>query len=335
VIPVNRRTFLSALCIAALVPATARAQARKVYRVAILAPNVTSSILGAFIEALRERGWVVGRNLQVEIHDTKGDPARAEALAEAAAREGVDLIATNVTATAIAAHRATKVVPIVMLSSSFPVEGGLAESLARPGGNVTGVTLYAGSLLFGKFVELLHVLVPGLRELGVLWGYAPPSYKPEQIAPAIHELHRGAKALNIAVRFWQTGTERDLDAALQAVSAAPLDALLVTSGIIHSRPEILPRIVQVVSQQRLPVLTDFNGPLFTKTAVLAYAVDQKELAARAASLADRILKGAKPGELPIEQPAKYGLTVNLPVAKALGVTVPRSLLVGADRVIGD
>jgi putative ABC transport system substrate-binding protein len=196
------------------------------------------------------------------------------------------------------------------------------------------MTIYAGSLLFGKFVDLLHQLVPTLRELGVLWGYAPPSYRPEQVAPALDELQRATNALNINLRFWQTGTERDLEAALAAAARAPLDALFVTAGLIHSRSEIAPRIVRFVLQRRLPALTDFTGPLLTAGgAVLAYSVEPKELAARAAYLVDRILKGAKPGELPIEQPTKYELTVNLKAAKALGLSIPPSLVMRADRVI--
>jgi putative ABC transport system substrate-binding protein len=333
--PVNRRTLVNGFCIAALVPTIARAQVvGKVYRVGVLTPNPASPLPGLLIAALRERGWVVGRNLAVEIHDTKGDPERAEALAKDLVREPVDLIVTNVTATAMAARRATSVIPIVMLTSSFPVEAGLATSLARPGGNVTGMTLYAGGLLFGKFVQLLRELVPTLRELGVLWGYAPPSYRPEQVAPATDELRRAAKALNINVRFWQTGTEGNLEAALATAASAPLDALFVTAGVIHSRPDTAPRIARFVLQRRLPALTDFPGPLFTAGgAVLAYAVEVKELAARAAYLVDRILKGAKPGELPIEQPTKYELTVNLKTAKALGLNIPHSLVIRADRVI--
>jgi putative ABC transport system substrate-binding protein len=331
-IPVSRRTLVGGFWIAALVPTSARAQvAGKVYRVGVLSPNPTAATLDLLIAALHERGWVVGRNLAVEMHDTKGDPERAEALARDLARKPVDLIVTSVTATAMAARRATTVVPIVMLTSGFPVEGGLANSLARPGGNVTGVTLYAGGLLFGKFVQLLRDLVPTLRELGVLWGYAPPSYRPEQVAPATEELTRAARALNIAVRFWETATQEHLEAALAAAARAPLDALFVTAGVIHSRPDVAPRIARFVLQQRLPALTDW--PLFTTGAVLAYAVEQKELVARAADLVDRILKGAKPGELPIEQPTKYELTVNLKTAKALGLNVPHSLLIRADRVV--
>ncbi len=329
----DRRTLVIGVCATVLVPMSARAQtAGRVYRVGLLTPTATATI-DSLIAALRERGWMVGRNLVVEIRYTQGDPERAETLARDLVQERVDVIVTNVTATAMAARRATSVIPIVMLTSGFPVEGGLAKSLARPGGNVTGMTLYAGGLLFGKFVQLLRELVPSLRELGVLWSYAPPSYRPEQVAPATDELRRAAKALNVKLRFWQTGTEGDLGSALTAAANAPLDALFVTSGLIHALPEIRARIARFALQRRLPTLTDFPGGFFAEGAVLAYSVEVKELTDRTASFVDRILKGAKPGELPIEQPTKYELSVNLKTAKALGLNIPHSLLIRADRVI--
>lgn len=332
----NRRTLVIGLCTAALVPMSAGAQMpARVYRVGYLTPGPAPWLTDPLIAALRERGWMVGRNLVVESRYTQGDPARAEALARDLVQDGVDLIVTNVTATAMAARRATSVIPIVMYTSGFPVEGGLAKSLARPGGNVTGMTIYAGGgVLFGKFVELLRELVPSLRELGVLWGYAPPSYRLEQVAPAIDELRGAGKALSVNVWFWQTGTESDLGAALAAAASAPLDALFVTGGVIHGLPEIAARIARFALQRRLPTLTDFPGGFFAAGgAVLAYAVEVKELAARTAHFVDRILKGAKPGELPIEQPTKYELSVNLKTAKALGVNIPHSLLLRAVRVI--
>lgn len=332
----DRRAIVSGLAVAALVPMTARAQiAGRVYRVGILQPLPSRQLADALIEALRERGWMVDRDLIVEVQQTHGDPQRAEALARELVLKRVDVIVTILTATALAARRATSVTPIVMLASGFPVEGGLAKSLAHPGGNVTGLTVYAGGgALFGKFVELLRELVPSLRELGVLWGYAPPSYRPEQLAPATEELHRAAKAMNVNVRFWQTGTESDLESALAAAGSAPLDALLVTAGVIHNLPDIAPRIIRFVRQRRLPALTDSTGPLFTAGgAVLAYATDAKELATRGADFVDRILKGARPGDLPIEQPTRYYLTVNLKAAKALGLSIPQPLLLRADQVV--
>lgn len=331
----NRRTLVIGVSTTVLVPMSARAQtAGRVYRVGLLTPGA-SALIDSLIAALRERGWMVGRNLVVEIRYTQGDPQRAEALARDLVQERVDVIVTNVTATAMAARRATSVIPIVMLTSGFPIEGGLARSLARPGGNVTGMTIYAGGgALFGKFVQLLRELVPSLRELGVLWSYAPPSYRPEQVAPATEELRRAAKALKVNVWFWQTGTESDLGSALAAAAGAPLEALFVTAGLIHGLPDIAARIARFALQRRLPALTDFAGGFFAAGgAVLAYSAEAKELAGRTAHFVDRILKGAKPGELPIEQPTKYELSVNLKTAKALGLNIPRSLVIRADRVI--
>jgi putative ABC transport system substrate-binding protein len=331
---VARRTLLMGLSTTLLAPATARAQAsERVHRVGILSPTRTP-LIDALTAALAERGRVSGRKLLVEIRETQGDPGRAEALARELVRAGMDVIVTNVTATAMAARRATSVTPIVMLTSSFPVEGGLAASLTRPGGNVTGMTIYAGALLFGKFVQLLHDLVPSLRELGVFWSYAPPSYTPAQVAPAIDEMNRAAKGFNMNVRFWQTGTQADLGAALAAAAHAPLDALFVTTGLTHALPEARERLVRFVVQRRLPALTDFAAALFAAGgAVLAYSVQPKELVDRTADFVDRILKGTKPAALPIEQPAKYELVVNLKAARAIGLDVPRSLLIRADRVI--
>jgi len=339
---VDRRRFLvtalAGALTAPLAPTNARAQASKsVYRIGVLSPGGAPPLLAdnPVIAALHERGWVVGRNLLVEFRDTQGDPQRAEALAAELVDARVDVIVTNTTTTAMAARRATSIVPIVMITSGFPVEAGLAKSLARPGGNVTGMAGYAGGgAQFGKYVQLLRELVPSLRELGVLWGYAPPGYRMEQVAPATDELHRAVRALNVNVRFWPTGSEGALVTALAAAADLPLDALFVTSGTIHGRAEIRSKIIEFVLRGRLPALTDFAGRFFAAGgAVLAYSADIKELAAGAARCIDQILRGAKPGDLPIEQPTKYALIVNLKTAKALGLTIPPSLLARADQVI--
>ena len=332
---ISRRAFVASLTSGLLVaPLTAGAQqAGRVYRVGVLSPGPAPLITDPLIAALGERGWRVGHDLLVESRFSRGDPQRAEALARELIQERVDLIVTIVTATAMAVRRVTDVIPIVMAVSGFPVEGGLATSLARPGGNVTGLTIYAGGgPIFGKFVEFLRELVPSLRELGVFWGYAPPSYRMEQVAPATDELRRAATALNVTVRFWQTGTETDLDSALTAAAGVALDALFVTGGVIHGLPEIAPRIARFAMQRRLPIMSDAAAFFASGGAVLAYTPDLNELGARTAYFVDRILKGTKPSDLPIEQPTKYVLSVNLKTAKALGLNVPRSLLVRADRV---
>jgi putative ABC transport system substrate-binding protein len=237
----------------------------------------------------------------------------------------------------MAARRATNALPIVMYVSGYPVEGGLAASLAQPGGNVTGVTVYAdGGGLFGKFLELLRELRPSLRELGVFWGYAPPSYRLEQVAPAIDELGRAAKAFNVNVHFWQTGTDSDLGAALSAAAIAPLDGLFVTGGVIHNLQEPANRIARFTQERRLPTVTDYPGNFFLAGgAVLSYSAELKELASRTAYFVDRILQGARPGDLPIEQPTKYELTVNVKAAKTIGLNIPSALLSRADRVINE
>ena len=272
----RRRFLLTSLAGALAGPLAAEAQTvGRVYRVGFLTPTSAPHLTDGLIAELRERGWIVGHNVLIEIRYTQGDPQRAEALATELVQQRVDVIVTNPTATAMAAHRVTSVIPIVMYVSGYPVEGGLAKSLARPGGNVTGMTVYAGGgALFGKFVELLRELVPSLRELGVFWGYAPPSYREEQVAPATDELRRAARALNVNVRFWQTGRESDLASALAAAAGAPLDALFVTGGVIHGLPEIAPRIARFAQQRRLPTLTDFAGSFFAAGgAVLAYSVE--------------------------------------------------------------
>ena len=257
----DRRTLLKALPIAIYAPPSARAQTTgRVYRLGVLAPGPAPQLSNAFIAAMGDRGYG-SRNLVVVVRYTQGNPDLAESLArELVTVERVDVIVTGVTATAMAARRATKVVPIVMYISGYPVEGGLAHSLARPGGNVTGMTSYAGGGdLFGKFVQLLRELRPSMRELGVFWGYAPPSYSEAQVAPATEELRQAARALNVKVHFWQTGNDSDLGAALSAAAIAPLDALFVTAGVIHELRGNATRIARLIHERRLPTLTDFPG----------------------------------------------------------------------------
>lgn len=333
----DRRTLLKSLPISIYLPRSARAQTTgRVYRLGILVPGPAPQLSNALIAAMGDRGYG-SRNLVVDIRYTQGNPDLAESLARELVTERVDVIVTGVTATAMAARRATKVVPIVMYISGYPVEGGLADSLAKPGGNVTGMTLYAGGgVLFGKFVQLLRELRPSLRELGVFWGYAPPSYRLEQVAPATEELRQAARALNINVHFWQTGTDSDVSAALSAAASAPLDGMFVTAGVINGLPETANRIVRFIQERRLPTLTDFPASIFIAGgAVLSYSAELKELASRTAHFVARILEGARPGDLPIEQPTKYELIVNLKAAKAIGLDVPPALLSRADRTINE
>ena len=154
------------------------------------------------------------------------------------------------------------------------------------------------------------------------------------MAPAIDELRLAAKAFNVKVHFWQTGTDSDLGAALSAAATVPLDGLFVTGGLIHNLRETADRIARFTHERRLPTVTDSPGNFFLAGgAILAYSAELKELASRTAYFVDRIFQGARPGDLPIEQPTKYELTVNLKTANTIGLNVPSALLLRADRVI--
>ncbi len=246
---------------------------------------------------------------------------------------GSDAIVTVNTPHALAARRATSSVPIVMFTSGFPVEAGLASSLAHPGGNVTGLSIYAGVGLFSKYVGLLREAVPSLRHLGVIWDYAPPAYGEKEVDAGLGELRRAARALNVTSRVWMVRADHDVTDALAAASNAPLDALFVTGGSIHARHANAPRITEFAIRRRLPMLNDFRSGLFEAGGFLSYSVDLDHLAARAAYFLERIRRGAKPGDLPIEQPTRFQLTINMKTAKALGLTIPPLLLLRADQVI--
>ena len=329
----RRRFLLTSLAGALAAPLAAAQQAGKVFRLGFLSGLPNHPLIPLLVVALNDRGWVEGRDFVLDSRSSNQDPDGAAGLAEALLRQGVDVIVTVNTAHALAARKTTNTVPIVMFTSGFPVEAGLAQSLARPGGNVTGLSIYAGTALFGKYVELLREVAPSLRELGVMWGYTPPAFADMEMEISLGELRRGARALNINPRVWITRTDRDVSDALAAAAEAPIGALFVTASTIYARPANAPRITDFIVRRRLPWLTDFGGPLFEAGGLLLYSTNFNDLARRTAYFIDRIRQGAKPGDLPIEQPTKYELVINLKTAKAIGLTIPPSLLARGDRVI--
>jgi putative ABC transport system substrate-binding protein len=329
----RRRAFVAgAITLMAARPAKAQ-QAGKVFRVGFLSGLANHPMTPRLVTALRDRRWVEGRDFVLETRSSEQNPQRAEAMAKDLIDQRVDVIVTVNTAHAVAAKRATATVPIVMLTSGFPVEAGLASSLARPGGNVTGLSIYAGTALFSKYVDLLREVTPSLRELGVLWDYAPPAFPEREIEVSLGELRRGSRALNINTRVWMNRTDGDVADALAAARNAPIGALFVTGGSIHGRPANASGITAFAVQRRLPMLNDFGTGVFEAGGLLLYSVDVHELAVRAAYFLERIRRGAKPGELPIEQPSRFEMTINMKTARALGLTVPAALLLRADRVI--
>ena len=296
--------------------------------------SVTFPVLtDPFFAALQVRGWSLGQNLEVETRVTAREQSRAHELARELIDQGANVLVTVGTANAVAARRASASVPIVMLASGFPVESGLAASLARPGGNVTGLSVYAGSELFAKYIALLKELVPQLRQLGIFWGYAPPAFPERETELAVGAMRRAAAALGIDVRVWMNPDESALAKSLAAAAGVHIDALFVSAGGAQSVPEGIAKLAAFCEQRRLPAMCDVAGNFFQAGGVLSYTVDFKELGVRGASFVDRILRGAKPGELPIEQPTRFELVVNARRAKAIGMTIPASILLRADRVI--
>jgi putative ABC transport system substrate-binding protein len=330
----KRRTFIGLVAgslAARSAPSTA--QAGKPARIGLLLLGPFPGLTDPFFATLRERGWSVGKNLQVETRVTAAEQTRAADMAREMIGKGANIIGVTGTANAIAAREASKSVPIVMLAAGYPVQSGLAASLARPGGNVTGVSVYAGTELFGKFVALFKEAVPKLEQLGIFWGYAPPAFPRIEVDIAVGEIGRAASALGIRTRFWMNPDLPALERTLAEAEAASLDALFVSAGGAQSAPDGIAKVAAFCERRRLPTMCDVTGNFFAAGGVLSYSVDFRELGVRGAGYVDRILRGAKPGDLPIEQPTRFELVLNLKRAKQIGMAVPPALLARADRVI--
>jgi putative ABC transport system substrate-binding protein len=235
---------------------------------------------------------------------------------------------------AAAAGRATAKIPIVMYLSGWPVEGGLVQSYARPGGNITGLSTYGGSdKLFAKFMGLLKELLPSVREIGVVWDYVAPLFLEKEVEQGVGELKRAAEALNVRSHDWPIHGQADFDRALAAASNAPIQAIFATSGPMNSQPQNLKRLGDLALRRRLPIMSDIAGSTFRAIGTIAYSVNWNEAAARCASFVDRILRGANPAELPIEQPKSFELVLHAGRARAIGLGIPPAMLIRADRVI--
>jgi putative ABC transport system substrate-binding protein len=326
---ITRRIFIRTLAYGLLAaPLAAEAQqAGKIYRVALLVGNApVPERWEIFRAAMREYGWTEGVNLSLEIQ--VGALEAADELVRATIAKQTDVIITVSTAWAVALHRATSVVPIVMAASGYPVEAGLAKSLNRPGGNVTGNAIYSGTEIFGKYLQLLREASPRMTHIGVLWNYVAPAYPDGPIA--LEELRRAARMDNITLRVYLIRRAEELDAALKALVSEGVHGLFATTGTVDWLAQA--RIAEFALRQRLPSISDYRWRDETAL-LLSYAVDPGDLFRRTARFVDRILRGTKPGDLPIELPTKFNFVINLKTAKALGLTIPPSLLLQADELI--
>lgn len=321
---IRRRLLIgtSALAAAAAGCGVAWAQAQRVYRVGILTPSSRLPRVAEVIQALSDLGYQQGRNLVIEVRSADDALQRLEPLAAELARLPVDVIVTLQTPATLAARRATASVPIVMAGAAIdPVGGGLAQSLTRPGGNVTGV-VGLGVTLAAKALELVRELRSPTRRFGVL------ANAPDPFTPSLLEaMQQAARALDIELRTTRVHTADDYAAAFAGWSAGQVDAVFVQPSLV------LDKASDLAALHRLPSFS-FVRLYVSSGGLLSYSVDAREAAQRTASFVDRILKGAKPGQLPIEQPTSFELALNRRTAKALGITIPQSLLLRATEVIG-
>ena len=324
---ISRRTFLGALAGGLLAPLAGEAQrAEKVYRVGILAAYPIGPIFrDPFVAALRDLGYVEGHNLALEIRSANNVPERVPALAVELVRLNVDVIVTGGDAEVAAAQQATRTIPIVMAPSGDPVRAGYVASLARPGGNITGVS-FLSPAVSAKLLEVLKDALPKMSRVAVLWNSANQTKVVD-----FDETQRAAQALRLTVFSIEVKAASELETAFTAIRRARPDALLILIDQVLSH-ELRPRIAEFAIKEHIPSIAG-NSRYAAAGGLIGYGPGGFEMYRRAAGLVAKILKGANPADLPVEQPTKLELVVNLKTAKALGLTIPPSLLQRADQVI--
>jgi putative ABC transport system substrate-binding protein len=326
----KRRQFITLVggaLVSLLFAAQARAQKpAKAYRVGLLFGGVAGTpVIEPFRQGLRELGWVEGQNVIVDYRFAAYRYDRLPDLAAELVRLGVDVIVSPATPATVAAKRATGTIPIVMVGVGDPVAAGLIESLAHPGGNVTGLTFSgAGMEIYAKQLELLAEVVPQARRVAVLSNPANPNHE-----VWMAEVRRAGESLGVRLRFLEARGPAEFDGVFATMADEHAAALLIVSDsvfLIHRE-----RLAEHAARNRLPSLG--YRELVEAGGLMSYGPSLTDLARRSATYVDKILKGARPADLAVEQPTKVELVINLNTAKALGLTVPASLLARADRVI--
>ncbi len=327
---VDRRTFIGGVASALLAaPLAAHAQqAGKVSRIGYLGTSTATlerHLIEAFRRELRDLGYIEGQNIVIVYRWAEGQDDRLPGLAADLVNQKPDIIVTSGTPGTLAAKQATTTIPIVMTSSSDPVQVGLVASLARPGGNVTGLSIVAPELE-GKRLQIIQQLIPRLTRLGVLWNPGNPATK-----QVFEETKVIAERLRVTLEpVVEVRRVDEFESALARIARARPQALdvLVDRFLLAHRT----RIVDFVAEQRLPAMYPYREYV-DAGGLLSYAPSNIALFRGAATYVDKLLKGAKPADLPVEQPTKFDLVINLKTAKALGLTIPQSLLLRADEVI--
>lgn len=275
-------------------------------------------------QGLRDLGYVEGKTIFFEERRSGGRNERWPDLAAELVRLKVRAIVTSGTPAALAAKRASTAIPIVMAVTGDPLSTGLVASLAHPGGNVTGL-MQLGAGLAAKRLELLREVVPNISRVAFLWNPANPDQQSH-----FNEAQAGARALGLTLQSVDVRSGEQLDRAFATMVRDRPSALLMTGDAVHQLH--IDWIIAFASKNRLPVMYQLSENV-ERGGLMAYGAIRADLVRRAAAYVDKILKGARPGELPVEQPTKFELTINLKTAKALGLTIPQSLLLRADQII--
>jgi len=314
---------ICAVLLALSLPADAQ-QAEKVAKIGWLGASAQAPGSEAFRREFFKLGYVEGKNIAFEYRDAEGKPDRFPAVADELVRLKVDVIVTASTAGALAAKNATRTIPIVFYSAVDPVVTGLVDSLARPGGNITGFTVISAALA-GKRLELLKETIPKLSRVAVLWN-------PQDPGPAQQwkESQLPARELGLQLHSMEVSSADKLEDAFKEATKARTAALAVTESplTVSSRKQI----TELATKNRLPAI--YTRREFVETGgLMSYGSDRAEPYRRAALIVDKILKGAKPADLPVEQPTKFELMINLKTAKVLGLTIPPVVMMRAEKVI--
>jgi len=313
------------MLLALSVPVEAQ-QAEKVYRIGYLSVRSRErekNYLPAFQEGLKELGYVEGKNIVIDYRWVHRKRERLPAMATELIRLKVELIVTGGGAAARAAQQVSKTIPIVMAEATSPVARGLVQSLARPGGNITGLSLRPPEV-FGKMLELLKETVPNLSHVAVLWNPKGPAS-----TLGWNAIQSPARRMGVQLHSMEVRSPDDLDKAFQAATRADADGLITTPGAVRGSRK---RIINLAAKSRLPAIYT-SSSWADRGGLMGYGASMTHLYRRAATYVDKILKGAKPANLPVEQPMKFRLVVNLKTAKLLGLTIPPSILYRADKVI--
>jgi len=304
-------------------------QPGKVYRVGILTHQRAPLVEEAGLRRMRELGYVEGRNLVLEWRYSEGNNERFADLAAELVRLNVDLILTLGNPAAQAAKKATNTIPIVMATSGSPDRVGLVASLARPGGNVTGMAIDTGPEIAGKMLQLLKEVAPTISRVATLVSGEPAGWFEKSGAP-VKEVDTAGKGLGLTLTPIVARGPDDFAGALAAIVRGRAEALFVTSsGPVYFNRRL---IFEFAAKQRLPAV--YAGREYVEDGgLMSYGFNYNDVILRALVYVDKILKGAKPADLPVEQPTKFELVINLKTAKALGLTIPQSVLLRADQVI--